>query len=133
MSTPIEIDTSQHSSLVVAIAVPPREGVAVAKPVTTSTETTAKPEMTLKNPREQLHHLDEMRRSLSEAISQVNEQLRRQDQNLNFSIDKASGRTVITVKNTQSGEIVRQIPDEAVLRVGHNLEQLKGLLFNQLI
>jgi flagellar protein FlaG len=39
-------------------------------------------------------------------------------------------RTVITVKDTHSGEVVRQIPDEALLRVAHNIEEIKGLLYN---
>jgi len=84
-------------------------------------------------PKAQLRQIDEMRRNLSDAIEQVNEQLRKQAQNLNFAIDKNSGRTVITVRNTQSGEVVRQIPDDVVLKVAHNVEQLKGMLFNQLV
>jgi len=38
---------------------------------------------------------------------------------------------VITVKNSHTGEVIRQIPDEAVMRVAHSLHDLKGLLLNE--
>jgi flagellar protein FlaG len=37
---------------------------------------------------------------------------------------------VITVKNSSTGEVIRQIPDEALLRVAHNIDDIKGLLHN---
>ncbi len=84
-------------------------------------------------PNAQVHqgNLEERRKNLTEAIEQLNEQMRQSARNLNFSIDKDSGRTVITVRNSHSGEVVRQIPDEVVLRVAHNIDQVKGMLFNE--
>jgi len=34
------------------------------------------------------------------------------------------------VTNTQTGELVRQIPSDAVIKVAHTLEDLKGLLYD---
>jgi len=75
----------------------------------------------------------ELQKTLQEAVDRVNEQLRQNGRALNFSIDKASNRTVITVKNSASGEVIRQIPDETLLRVAHTLEELKGLLYHATI
>lgn len=75
----------------------------------------------------------ELRKTLQEAVDRVNEQLRQNGRSLNFSVDKASNRTVITVKNAESGEVIRQIPDETLLRVAHTLEELKGLLYHATI
>src|SRR5574343_1540099 len=72
----------------------------------------------------------EMRRNLEEAVARLNEQMKQNARNLNFSIDELAKRTVITVKNTETDEVVRQIPNEAVLNVAHNLERLKGMLHN---
>ena len=36
-------------------------------------------------------------------------------------IDQDSGRTIVTVKDKSTGEVVRQIPSEEVLRLAHNL------------
>ena len=73
----------------------------------------------------------EMRRDLEEAIQRLNEQMKQNARNLNFSIDELANRTVITVKNTETGEVVRQIPNETVLNVAHNIEKLKGMLHNE--
>jgi flagellar protein FlaG len=40
---------------------------------------------------------------------------------LEFRVDQDSGRTVVTVKDKSTGEVVRQIPSEEVLRLAHNL------------
>ncbi|MFN9944855.1 MAG: flagellar protein FlaG [bacterium] len=71
-----------------------------------------------------------MRASLEEAVARLNEQARRSARNLNFSIDEVVDRTVITVRSSQTGEVVRQIPNEVVLKLAHHLESMKGLIFD---
>jgi flagellar protein FlaG len=73
----------------------------------------------------------EMRRQLEEAVQQLNEQSRRNGRDLNFRVDEAVDRTVITVRSKHSGEVVRQIPSETVLKVAHSIEDMKGLLLNE--
>jgi flagellar protein FlaG len=75
--------------------------------------------------------LKEMRENIADALQKLNEQMRSKGRDLNFSMDEASDRVVITVKHSQTGEIVRQIPNEVVLKVAHNLEQVKGMLLNE--
>ena len=70
---------------------------------------------------------------LEEALNRLNEMMKNSGRNLSFSRDAAINATVITVKDTNSGEVVRQIPNEAVLRVAHNIEKLKGMLHNEKI
>ena len=72
----------------------------------------------------------EMRANLEEAVARLNEQARRSARNLNFSIDEVADRTVITVRSSQTGEVVRQIPNEVVIKLAHHLESMKGLLFD---
>ena len=38
---------------------------------------------------------------------------------------------MVTVSNEDTGEVIRQVPAEAVLRVAHNIEKLKGLIFDK--
>jgi flagellar protein FlaG len=73
----------------------------------------------------------EMRRQLEEAVQQLNEQSRRNGRDLNFRVDEVVDRTVITVRSKHSGEVVRQIPSETVLKVAHSIEDMKGLLLNE--
>jgi flagellar protein FlaG len=74
---------------------------------------------------------EELNQKLEEIVQSLNEQLAETGRNLGFSIDKAINRQVVTVTNRDTGEIVRQIPSEVVIRVAHNIEELKGVLFDK--
>jgi flagellar protein FlaG len=69
----------------------------------------------------------ESRRTLEEATEQLNQQMRRNSRDLNFSLDEVSKKLVVTVKN-QEGEVIRQIPSDVALRVAHNVDNMKGLM-----
>jgi flagellar protein FlaG len=72
----------------------------------------------------------EVRQNLQEAVSLLNNQLTSTKRGLGFQVDEAVGGPVVTVRSTESGEVVRQIPNEVVVRIAHNIEKIKGLLFN---
>ncbi len=73
----------------------------------------------------------ENRKSLQEAVSMLNEQVASHKNGLGFSINDSIDVPVVTVKNTVTGEVVRQIPNEVVIRVAQNIDTVqKGLLHN---
>jgi flagellar protein FlaG len=102
--------------------------VANAKPAAPS-----RPEIKLALPEKTDLQLDpkEMQRNLQEAIDRLNEQMKNNGRQLNFSVDKTINRTVVQVKNSETGEVIRQIPDETLLRVAHSIEQVKGMLLDE--
>ena len=71
----------------------------------------------------------------SEQVKQAMEKIRVAvapvAQGLEFSMDEASGRTVITVVDTNTQEVIRQIPSEEVLRMSQELDKMQGLLLRQ--
>jgi flagellar protein FlaG len=71
-----------------------------------------------------------LRENLSAAVEHLNRQLASSGRTLGFSIDEILHAPIVTVKNTSTGEVVRQIPSEAVVKVAHTLEELKGLLYD---
>lgn len=73
-----------------------------------------------------------MKEKLLESIQQLNQAMRDGGRNLNFHVDEAVGGPVVTVKNADTGEVVRQLPNEVVVRIAHNIEEFKGLLHNKL-
>jgi flagellar protein FlaG len=75
----------------------------------------------------------QQRRQLEEAIEQLNQHMKDNGRALAFSVDKQLDRTIVTVKNRETGDVVRQIPDEALLRVAHHIEDIKGLLQDERI
>ena len=50
---------------------------------------------------------------------------------LNFSVDKASGYSVVRVVNPQTGEVIRQLPSEELLKIAEMFEQTNSALVNQ--
>lgn len=67
---------------------------------------------------------------LKENLEQLEKKL---DRKLSFSIDETIDRVVIVVRNEETGEEIRKLPDEATLKVAHSIESLKGLLFDDSI
>src|SRR5476649_382576 len=47
-----------------------------------------------------------------------------------FSIDDASGRSIVKVIDTETKKVLQQFPSEQSLEIGKNLTSLKGLLID---
>ena len=75
----------------------------------------------------------EMRDRIREALHSLNEQMNKQNRNLNFSYDEVLDKPVVVVKSSDTGEVIRQIPNETFLKVAHSIEAMKGLLKDQQI
>ena len=73
---------------------------------------------------------DRMVKNLREAIDHLNKQIASSGRKLGFAMDDVLNYPVVTVSNASTGEVVRQIPSEAVIRVAHTLDELKGLLYD---
>lgn len=63
---------------------------------------------------------------LQEVISQINSYVQSVKRDLSFSLDEASGHTVIRVIDSDSGKLVRQIPSEEVLALATYLQEMQG-------
>lgn len=109
--------------------VPAKELAAPAAPAAAPAAKPAKP--ALPSQAERRAEAEAQRRELKEAIERMNQQAIKDKRKLSFAMDDVTDQMVITVRHTESGEVIRQIPSEAVLRVAHNMEQLKGLLHDQ--
>jgi len=68
---------------------------------------------------------------VKDAISKLNEQAKASNQQLGFRMDPHINGPVITVHNTHTGEVVRTIPSEEVLRVAKSIDSLKGVIFSE--
>ena len=90
-----------------------------------------KPALSLPKRPELQFNAAENRKNLKEAVSLLNEQVASHKNGLGFSINDSIDVPVVTVKNTVTGEVVRQIPNEVVIRVAQNIDTVqKGLLHN---
>jgi flagellar protein FlaG len=67
---------------------------------------------------------------LKMAIKEIEEFVQSVKRNLEFSIDEPSGKVVVKVIASDSGEVIRQIPNEEVLKLANSLNDASSLLFS---
>lgn len=78
-----------------------------------------------------VENLSRLQARVDEAIRSLNESTRLNPNKLQFTVDEVSNRIMVVVTDEVTGETVRQVPAEALLRVSHNIEAMKGLLFDK--
>lgn len=66
---------------------------------------------------------------LESAVSDIQNFVQSVRRDINFQLDDDSGRVVINVTESGSGNIIRQIPSEEALRLAENLSEFRSLLF----
>ena len=76
------------------------------------------------------NNLEMIRDRLNEISESLNQEMRVRSKDLQFSVDEVTNRFLVTVLDQESGKVVKQIPSDAILMVAHNLEALKGILFD---
>lgn len=74
---------------------------------------------------------NKVRENLSAAISMLNKQMEASKRGLGFSYDDSKKTAVVKVTDAASGEVVRQIPTEQVLKMAHQIDEFKGMLYNK--
>ncbi|MND30695.1 flagellar protein FlaG [compost metagenome] len=71
----------------------------------------------------------EDREPVEAAASSIQEFVQTIRRNLNFNVDDRSGRVVVQVTDSESGEVIRQIPSEDALKLAESLSEMRSLLF----
>jgi len=72
--------------------------------------------------------------ALEKVVSQLNAYIQNTQRDVDFSVDDATGRVVVRVIDSESEEVIRQIPSEEMLAISRHLvesletEQPKGFL-----
>ena len=76
--------------------------------------------------------------NIESAVAEVSEFVQAQNRQLAFSIDEKSERQVVKVTDSESGDVIRQIPSEEVLALSERIKELQtdvgaavGVLFNK--
>ena len=74
---------------------------------------------------------NKVRENLSAAIGMLNKQMEASKRGLGFSYDDSKKTAVVKVTDAASGEVVRQIPTEQILKMAHQIDIYKGMLYNK--
>lgn len=63
--------------------------------------------------------------NLQGAVSQINDYVQTLQRNLQFTVDEATGKDVVTIVDRVSEEVIRQIPSEEALELARRLAENK--------
>lgn len=63
-------------------------------------------------------------------VKDLNSALEEVDGDYSVSVDNETGMVVVRITNTETGELVKQVPAQQLLDVSMNVEKIIGLLVN---
>ncbi|MFI8479425.1 flagellar protein FlaG [Pseudomonas sp. NPDC078700] len=66
---------------------------------------------------------------VEQAASSIQGYMQSIRRDLNFAVDDSSGRVVVKVTDSASGDVIRQMPSEDALKLAESLEAVRSLLF----
>jgi flagellar protein FlaG len=69
-------------------------------------------------------------RDVKQAVQELNEGFRSLNYHLQFSLDEKTDSVVVKLIDSDSGEVLRQIPPEEILRLRAYYKEQQGLLVN---
>jgi len=62
------------------------------------------------------------------AVNVLNHVMTTINRSLNFKVDQSSGRTVISIIDRDTDEVIKQIPSEDMLKLINTMQELQSLL-----
>lgn len=68
---------------------------------------------------------------VKQAVKDINAAMQSMSSNLEFSIDEDSEQPVVRVIDSQTGDLIRQIPSKEALEISKALDKVQGLLVRQ--
>ena len=70
---------------------------------------------------------------ITKALDEVRAVVQPVAQSLRFTMDQDSGRTIIKVMDTETNDVIRQIPSEEILAMSRAIDKLRGMLVKQIV
>jgi flagellar protein FlaG len=76
---------------------------------------------------------EQMNSAVRAAARQIDVYLKSVGREIGFHVDEDAGVTVVTVRETATGDVIRQIPNEEVLQLARRLERALGSLLDLMV
>lgn len=94
----------------------------------TAAETTLDARMGTNNPEQMQQNVEP--RQLDETIEELNQKMEAWATGLRFSVDEDAQRVVVAIVDSASGDVIRTVPSDAVLKVAKMIVQLQGQIID---
>ena len=68
---------------------------------------------------------------VKEAIAAANKAVAEHNSSIEFSVDPEHGTTIVRVVDTNTGDVIRQMPSEEMIQIAKVLDQFQGMLIRR--
>lgn len=68
---------------------------------------------------------------VEKAVADMNHQVEKFSTKVGFSLDKESNQFKIIVTDKETGKVIRQIPAEEILALSKKMEEIAGIIFDE--
>lgn len=65
----------------------------------------------------------EVNTSVTEAVAQMNDFIQAEQRDLQFSVDEELGTTIVKVMDRETGDLIRQIPEETFIELARSARE----------
>lgn len=103
----------------------------VAQPTRSDAEVVSKAVSTVIKPSNIDATTQPTREVVAKAAADIQQFVQSMGRNLSFSVDEATGYHVVRVVNPSTGELVRQLPSEELLKISRDFQRLNNVLVSQ--
>lgn len=103
----------------------------VSQPVRSDAEVVAKAASTEIKPSAVNEVTQPTREVVAKAAQQIQNFVQSMGRNLSFSVDSTTGYHIVRVTNPETGDVVRQLPTEELIRIAQSFAQLNAALVHQ--
>ena len=70
---------------------------------------------------------EQVRATVEQAVAKLNDFVQSSQRDLHFAVDSGTGRTIVTVVDRETQEVIRQIPPEVALHLAQKLNDEEPL------
>jgi uncharacterized FlaG/YvyC family protein len=72
------------------------------------------------------------RRSESEYVGAVQSRFNEAGANVRVGVETVNGSAVFTIRDSETGQVIRKIPSDEAIRIANNLDNLTGLYVDRI-
>ncbi len=109
----------------------PQQSPVIQQPARTDAEIVAQVANTVIKPSNVDATSQPTREVVAKAAAEIQQFVQSMGRNLSFSIDETTGYHVVRVVNPSTGELVRQLPSEELLKIARDFQRLNNVLISQ--
>ncbi|RLV61558.1 flagellar protein FlaG [Parashewanella curva] len=73
------------------------------------------------------------KQELANATEELTQMMAMTRKSISFEVNENSNEPIVSVRDADSGEVIRQIPSEEALKIAERIAEMRGLLLDEIV